>query len=191
MQKNLTSSELQTIYNTKFFEVKASATKKIERLLAEVRDEIKRTIKKEKIIFPKEIDVENGKIFRGENYIGLPYLVLDYPKHFSKESVLAFRTMFWWGNFFSCTLHVSPVPKTANYKNLTGKKIHICVNDNPWQYHYKKDNYVLIDTLSEQKFKSILKKNNFMKLSRKIPLKDHKKINSFARESFDILYKSL
>ena len=107
MTKNIfTSAELQTIHNTKFFSVKATATKKIEHLFADVRDAIKNEIENRNIIFPGEVDSINGKIFRGENYLGLPYLVLDYPKHFSKDSIHAFRTMFWWGNFFSFTMHL-------------------------------------------------------------------------------------
>ena len=29
------------------------------------------------------------------------------PAVFSKENIFAIRTMFWWGNFFSISLHVS------------------------------------------------------------------------------------
>ncbi|RYG35601.1 MAG: hypothetical protein EOO01_31385, partial [Chitinophagaceae bacterium] len=43
------------------------------------------------------------KIARGENYEGLPYVMLDYPRLFGKENIFAFRTMFWWGNFISVT----------------------------------------------------------------------------------------
>src|SRR5688500_2015672 len=39
------------------------------------------------------------KIARGENYEGLPYVMFDYPRYFSREHVLAIRTFFWWGNF--------------------------------------------------------------------------------------------
>ena len=218
MAKNLTSKELKTLHNTDFFLVKASATKKIEHLFAEVRDEIKSAIEENKIVFPKEVDATNGKIFRGENYQGLPYLVLDYPKHFSKDSVFAFRTMFWWGNFFSCTLHLQgkglehltdPIPtfpkgqpKVANEVRATsatlplwgrwrGSGVYICVNNNPWQYHYKKDNYLSIDKLSDSEIKKMLLESKFIKLSRKIPIKDHKKVVKFARESFLLLQSAL
>lgn len=46
------------------------------------------------------------KISRGEQYKGLPYLMLDYPRIFSKDNVFAIRTMFWWGKYFSVTLHL-------------------------------------------------------------------------------------
>src|ERR1035437_2728368 len=106
MPARFTPTELETIYNKKFFLVKASATGKIELLFTEVRDEIKSVIAKENMVLPKEVDAQTGKLFRGENYLYLPYLVLDYPKNFSKESIFSFRTMLWWGNFFSFTLHL-------------------------------------------------------------------------------------
>ena len=53
-----------------------------------------------------EIVNSSPKISKGENYKGLPWLVLDYPRLFEKESFFAIRTLFWWGNFFSTTLHL-------------------------------------------------------------------------------------
>jgi len=46
------------------------------------------------------------KISRGENYKGLPWVILDYPRVFGKEDIFAIRTMFWWGHAFSMTLHL-------------------------------------------------------------------------------------
>lgn len=190
-----TPAELETLHNTDFFVVKASATKKIEHLFTGVRDEIKEEIIKNSIVFSKEIDATNGKIFRGENYLGLPYLVLDYPKHFSKESVLAYRIMFWWGNFFSFTLHLQGKAlaerKNALIKNISSlknKDIYICINSNPWQYHYKEDNYLPIDSLPDSELEKLLLEKEFLKLSRKISLKDYDRIQKFSTESFLYLF---
>jgi hypothetical protein len=46
------------------------------------------------------------KISKGEQYKGLPWVMLDYPRVFGKEDVMAIRTMFWWGHCFSITLHL-------------------------------------------------------------------------------------
>ena len=46
------------------------------------------------------------KISKGEQYKGLPWVMLDYPRVFGKEDVFAIRTMFWWGHCFSVTLHL-------------------------------------------------------------------------------------
>ena len=190
-EKSFTNTELKILHNTRFFEVKATAIKKIDIILANVRDSLKAEIENKNIIFPKEVDARNGKIFRGENYLGLPYLILDYPKHFSKESVFAFRTMFWWGNFFSFTLHLQgkALEERRNdlikkIPSLKHKDIYICMNDNPWQYHYGKGNYIAIDKLPNTKLKKLFSEGDFIKLSKKIPLKDYKFISKFTIESF-------
>jgi hypothetical protein len=46
------------------------------------------------------------KISKGEQYKGLPWVMLDYPRVFGKEDVMAIRTLFWWGYSFSVTLHL-------------------------------------------------------------------------------------
>src|SRR6187549_876336 len=56
--------------------------------------------------YPGEAGAIPPKISRGENYKGLPYVVLDYPRLFTSEHVFAIRTHFWWGNYFSVTLHL-------------------------------------------------------------------------------------
>ena len=196
MHRHFTPTELKTLHNSKFFEIKASATKKIDAMLASVRDTLKEEIEKNNFRFPKEVDVRMGKIFRGENYNGLPYLILDYPKHFSKDSVFSFRTLLWWGKFFSFTLHLQGKALENQRKKLISriptlkkKNIYFCVNDNPWQYHYEKDNYLLIDKISSARLKQLLKEKKFIKLSRKIPLKDYKTLNKFCKESFCMLNK--
>ena len=184
-------SELSALHNAIFFRTKASVTNKTDLLLSLVRDEIKSEIKAQKITLSKNIDVAMGKIFKGENYLGLPYLILDYPKHFSSDSVFAFRIMMWWGKFFSCTLHLQGEELDKyrkhiilNIPKLKNKKIFFCINNTPWQYHYKKDNYVLIDKLKENMLVDILMKKEFIKLSRKIPLHSYNALPTFSKESF-------
>lgn len=57
-------------------------------------------------ILPAEIISSTPKISKGEQYKEMPYVVLDYPRFFSKENVFAIRTFFWWGHYFSITLQL-------------------------------------------------------------------------------------
>ncbi len=86
------------------------------------------------------------KISKGENYNGLPYVVMDFPATFSKENIFALRTMFWWGNFISITLHLK-----GSYKNRYASKIlksistdpdlYISVGEDEWQHHFEETNF--------------------------------------------------
>ena len=78
-----------------------------------------------------------GKITRGENLAGLPYLVVDMPSWYSKEDILAVRTLLWWGNGIYHSLQVSgkaliPVSATA-FGKINGDWLTVTGND-PWSY---------------------------------------------------------
>jgi len=91
------------------------------------------------------------KISRGENYLGLPYVMLDYPRLFTREHVLAIRTMFWWGHYFSVTLHLKgrmqemflPVIQ-RHMQALTDAGFHIAISEDEWRHEVEVDNYRLL-----------------------------------------------
>lgn len=117
------------------------------------------------------------KISRGENYLNLPYVILDYPSVFNKENIFAFRTMFWWGNFFSITLHLSGHYKEL-YQQAIGNNIqkkveggyYICVNDKAWEHHFDAVNYVPAASFNAEELNSHLKREEFLKIAVKIDL---------------------
>jgi hypothetical protein len=127
----------------------------------------------------QEIVSSSPKISKGENYKGLPWLILDYPRLFTKESFFAIRTLFWWGNFFSTTLHVSGNYKDAYMQKIVGsfahlreKKFCVCINKDEWQHHFEKDNYRCVEELSLSEFEAIAHRSSFIKLAKKISLEE-------------------
>ena len=126
---------------------------------------------------PQELITSSPKISRGENYKGLPWLVLDYPRLFDKESFLAIRTLFWWGNFFSTTLHISGRYKDAylekiigSYSHLQEKTFCLCINKDQWQHHFEEDNYRRIEEMYFSEFELVARQHTFLKLAKKISL---------------------
>jgi len=122
----------------------------------------------------KELTATMPKISKGENYLQLPYLILDYPAIFEKNNIFALRTFFWWGNFFSINLHVSGIYKTAFQdtllKNINGcGDLFYCSNENEWQHHFEDNNFKKIT--GQLKLTEITK-NNFIKLAFKYDLKN-------------------
>ena len=116
-----------------------------------------------------------SKISRGENYLGLPWLILDYPRISGSPGVFFIRTMFWWGRFFSSTLHVS-----GNYKEQTVTQVmesyhrlagySIGINENSWVHHFEPDNYQPISELSEEAFEIICQEYDHLKIATRYPL---------------------
>ena len=192
----LTQNEIKTLANKDFFVIKQSVTNKIQQQFHFLKDKLRSEVEGCKINIPKEAIVNNGRIFRGENYLGYPYIMLDYPRFFDKSQVFSFRNMCWWGNHFSFTLHLSGQFLDCfrenikrNIMDIKGKEFYYCVNTNPWEYHYELDNYQKIDdllSLSPDEFKMNILKRDFIKLSRKIDISCWDEVLTIGPETFRI-----
>ncbi len=187
----LSEKENQIIFDTEFLINKISVIAKIQTLFEEVRKSLVAAIISSDFVFPESVDIELGKIFKGENYQSLPYINLDFPKYFSNEDIFTFRTMFWWGNYFSSTLHLQGKSLEHyrhniinNLDKLINEEIYICINRSPWEYHYNSDNYILLSEFNLKKLYDL----DFLKLSEKFNLADY---NNLPKLSSDFLQRVL
>lgn len=184
----LSQQELDYLHDTHFLLTKRKITQQLQQLLANTQQELRELLSQHKQQLPPHCLQRAGKISRGENYKGLPYLILDYPRLLSKEDVFAFRTMCWWGNFFSCSLQLQG--KSLDYYRTTllqrfrshkSNGLYICINNTPWEYHYGPDNYQLLEKLPAEKISQLLQQD-FCKISRKTGLENYGQLPSFARD---------
>ncbi|MFM9055327.1 MAG: hypothetical protein ACKOQY_01365, partial [Bacteroidota bacterium] len=97
---------------------------------------------------PQEARESTPKISRGENYMGRPWTLLDYPRVFSKADCFAFRTLCWWGQGFGCTLHISGKYIDAYGSELcrqgqllASKGFSMGINPDPWRHSFDPENY--------------------------------------------------
>ncbi len=190
----LTEKELLILQDSDFLLTKAAVLEKITELLGNTREELKQCVEHSNFSFPDGTGLLNGKISKGENYKNLPYMVLDYPTLFSKNSIFAYRTMFWWGNFFSATLHLEGIALnyyrnsiTINLDKLLNKDVYIGVGDTPWQYHYEEDNYSLLT----EAHRDFITNSKFLKLSKKIELKKWSDVPEFSTNFFELMLSVL
>ncbi len=169
----LTEEEMQLIYDQKFLLAKININSKVQGLLSDTRKSLTSVNGLGKLPFLSKSVLSKGKISKGENYRGLPYQVLDFPGLFSSENIFAFRTMFWWGNFFSFTLHLQGASLEyyrqkvlKNHEMLMNQQVHIAVGKSPWEYHYEKDNYELLSNKNIH----FIESHRFLKISKRIEL---------------------
>ncbi len=184
---SLSDKELSMIEDKDFLITKMNIISEIEILMNNTKERIIKAIKKEKLNLISEEHLTNGKVSKGEYYRELPFVILDFPSVFEKENVFAYRTMFWWGHFFSTTLHLQGkylelfrAKLVTNFDMLLHQEIFICVGETPWEYHYGKDNYV---KLSSQHIE-IIKNSSFIKLSKRIPLEQIESVPQVSSSFF-------
>lgn len=192
--------ELEYLENTDFLLTKRKLIKQVQGMLALSQNQLKEFLKDQKALLPPDCLQRAAKISKGENYRGLPYLVLDYPRLLAKNNIFSFRTMFWWGNFFSCTLHLQgqslEMYRQRLKENLTANPhllppdTWISINDTPWEYHYQPSNYKMLTEVSPEELNLLLSRN-FIKLSRKIPLQQHRQLPGFCSDSLRLFLACL
>jgi hypothetical protein len=138
------------------------------------------------------------KISRGENYKGLPWIVLDYPRLFGREDVLAIRTLFWWGHYFSVTLHLKGRYKEiflpllrSRLSLLADAGFHICVSEDEWRHELAADNYVALSGMDAAALDRVLGRPGFLKFSCTTPLDSGVGVGSTLLRLYDTIMRSL
>lgn len=165
----LSPDELRLVSDAQFILTKNEIIKKIYELFG-LLAEAYRTDLPGKLPLPAVSSLP--KISRGENYMGLPYVILDYPRYFNREDVFAIRTMFWWGNDFSIILHLKGLYKNLYYKTVLTNAAQLKkegwfiqgVGDE-WQHHRLNDTHQSMAELTENELLSIIEKGAFIKIA--------------------------
>ncbi|OYU94770.1 MAG: hypothetical protein CFE21_13850 [Bacteroidetes bacterium B1(2017)] len=147
----LNNDEFNLITDTWYPLLKKNATLKIKAQLASLGQDLE-------LLLPGF----GSKISSGENFLNLPYMVLDYPKISGNNFPFLFRTLFWWGHAASFQVLV----RTKDRPDLCEKLVEICedqtliyVGDNLWENNFEASEFVAIAKLSEAQKVQVLKQD--------------------------------
>jgi len=193
----LSNTELQLVTDAAVILTKNNIILKTYNLFGLLAEDMQQYTAAKKDKLPPEVLAISPKIYKGEQYRGLPYVMLDYPRHYKGADVFAIRCLFWWGNFFSITLHLGGRFVKQYEAGLRqwvrehgDKDWFISVGTDAWQHHFEEDNYqllpadggtVLDETLAGSK--------EFIKLAKKIPLQQWDDAMEFFTEEYNALLR--
>ena len=173
----LSAKETELVTNADFILTKNAILEKAKQLLLELQEKQENYLQHPQLFLDGDELKLSPKISKGENYRGLPYLILDYPRVFKGPDIFAIRSMFWWGHFFSTTLHLSGRYKKAfeekiinSYSLLVEKKFFYCINDSQWQHDFEEGNYTLLTVENQTEIEGKIVEEPFIKLAIKISL---------------------
>jgi hypothetical protein len=133
------------------------------------------------------------RITRGENYKGLPWVAMDYPRCFEKQGVFAVRNIFWWGHAFTCTWHCSGIYKQQVLDVLLKRHTAIArynwllyTGNDEWA-HEQGDNHREVASITGTEFEQALKQHDFFKLCKYLPLSRWNEAVAFYDTCFEEL----
>lgn len=188
MPFELTPEELSLVTNANILKTKTKIISNVYDLFGDLAEGYAEVVRKS----PQDFSQMPGpKISRGEQYGGLPFVMLDFPRIFQRENIFAIRCLFWWGNFFSITLQLGGKYQenfaASISRALIADKLNdwfICVADQPWDHHFETNNYLAVKQFEHNKIHA-LKKLPFIKVAKKIPLFEWEKVSVFYKQSFN------
>jgi hypothetical protein len=192
----LLPAEMELVSSPAIILTKNAILQKIKLFLEEIQLKQLDIVKDHSPGFPPEILKISPKISRGENYKGLPWFVLDYPRYFQRNTIFAIRTMFWWGNFFSITLHLSGSNKTifsekiiSNIEILKENDFYVYEGKDEWEHDPEPNSFKKLSSMSRDEFKKIISANSFLKLAIKFPIEPFEAIEEKLVRSYKLLVK--
>jgi hypothetical protein len=181
----LSEEELRLVMDPGIILTKNAIIAKVYLLFGELSE-----LMQKDLILPAEVAAISPKISKGESYQGLPYVMLDHPRSFTVEDVMAIRTFFWWGNFFSVNLHIK-----GKYRDLCKRSLlrqfgflaaaeyAVAVGDDEWQHNTNSADFRRLDSMSADAFEGIIQTHPFVKISKSFSLEQWEKMPGLLRDA--------
>ena len=132
------------------------------------------------------------KISKGEQFQGLPYLMLDYPRAFSRTDTLAVRSFFWWGNYFSISLLLTGKPQQSLSGRLLENPVlgdwYLDTAPTPWSHGWEMDPGRQLSAISGG---NGFTQKDFFKISKQVPLSQWQGMEPFFIKNFEQLWTAI
>jgi hypothetical protein len=141
MNDEFSNEEWGFLINSSPMRLKPGILQKIEKSLSEVHEALKDAKVDYSDIFPAWADGNNisGKIYRGENYLGMPWIALDYPRNYGQNTSLAFRVLVLWGDGIYTSMlsegNAEVTMKNGDFEIRSKNKTYYVDSDNRWIQH--------------------------------------------------------
>lgn len=188
----LSKNELLLVCDEQFILTKNNIIDKVYKLFGILSIEFAKELRKYNTLFEPEILLYTPKIYKGEQYNALPYVMLDHPRYFNKKEAFSIRCFFWWGNFFSITLHLggryTDLYLPHIIASLQEQKImtnwYYCINETQWQHNFESSNYTIFTKEALQAINELSAQKGFFKMAKKIPLQQWDDVYDFYINNF-------
>ncbi|MES2559608.1 MAG: hypothetical protein V4590_07710 [Bacteroidota bacterium] len=167
----LTKHELDVASDTIYPQTKQSVMLKLQQLFTACGQKLNQNLAYQELTASRQF-----KITKGEQYKGMPYMVLDTPQIKGPQVNFVLRTMFWWGHYITCNLIIRTDNLSAHqeYKGIRKlRKTYLLNGSDLWEQDLDSPAFTKCSALSEDEIKSVVQSHTYLKLSRKIALRKY------------------
>ena len=170
----LSEDEMKLVSDPEWILTKHRVIEKVYQMFGELSAQMQSYLLQQSHGLPDQVIQLPPKISKGEQYEAMPYVVLDYPRLFSKEEVFAIRCFFWWGNYFIITLHLKGKYQQQWHKKITMaaaekklKDFYLSYSGNEFSFDLRSKNYLSFNEIKSFT-ETATEQQTFLKISYKI-----------------------
>ena len=194
----LSEKELELVQDPSVLLTKNRIISKVMGLFAQLSEESRPNVFRLVDAVGLDRDAATPKISRGENFQGLPWVMLDFPRYFNKTEVMAIRTWFWWGHYFTQTLHLKgrfAVDAGKLFQSLVGdlaaRLYYISTSVDEWEHRVEMPYAWPID--EELLYKQLLSAGagGFIKLSVRFEIGEWDELSNKLNQNIQFLTRTL
>ncbi|MFW2477964.1 MAG: hypothetical protein ACN4EP_13665 [Sediminibacterium sp.] len=187
----LSEEERELMMNARFILTKNAVLEQMEGFFGQLCNRFREQVAKAGFS-DAELFITNPKISKGEQYQQLPWVMLDYPRLFSKTDTCAIRCFFWWGQYWSITLQLSGRFLSEYQQDLVGfvndridePDWYVSAGDDPWRHDLHSEHYLPITAITQHYWQE---ERSYLKLAKKIPLEEWDQIVRLMEDNFSAL----
>lgn len=193
---HLSTDELMLVKYGEWILTKNVIIQKVYTLFGILAEQLREQISKNNLL--RKGESISAKISKGDNYNGLPYVMMDCPRLFGREDVFSIRTFFWWGNYFSVTLHLKGQFQKIFAESirkhidlLAQNEFFLCVDGDEWEHDLRSANYFLLRKMSCHALDAYFIDPGFVKLSARIDFTKWDKSEQEIIKLYEVIVRSI
>ena len=176
---SLTADEWRIFADHDFFLKKAAISIKLKRTLEQLHVSLRQELVGCRLIAPDGFDSEAFQFVKGEHLEDCPYQYLDFPRHYTRQDKLAFRSLCWWGNHLVFALILEgPLVKQYRtnifnrYSEVADRQLSLSLSSSLWEWKSGPGFTLDITHNRRSEIAAALDRRTFFKIARFIPIQD-------------------
>lgn len=176
---SLTAEEWKVFNNHDFFLKKSAISAKLKQTLEQLLLALQSEMSSHSLLAPGGFDFESYQFVKGEHLEDCPYQYLDFPRHFTRQEKLSFRSLCWWGHHIVFALIVEgPLVKQYRtnlfnrFSQIADQELSLSLGSSLWEWKTGTGFTLDITHNHRSEIAAVLDRRTFFKISRFFSIHD-------------------
>ena len=178
-EHSFSPDDLLVLSDREFFHKKYLISQKIKDNLERLQQRLQDELQPHSLLAPDGFDPQAVQFVKGEHLEHFPYQYLDFPRHYTRHSKLAFRSLFWWGHHVVFALIVEG-PFVPHYRRnffnrfslVADRNLSLSLSPSLWEWKAGPGLTLEITHDRRSELAAVLERRTSFKIARYIPYQD-------------------